>query len=515
MTNLPVFILDKDAAIGDWIRNQLVQIGVEARWVASVSELLSEAESQPPSVCLVALRAPVGQALTLITGLTQEPRFSSTAFILIGPMHYKHAAFEAGADDYLITPPDVIELRKRVRLYLDRAVLEARLVAETRITQEMETLSKLRQASDEAIDEESLTLLQHAAALTQERNLFDAILRCAREAISFVGPDGTLKYVNPAWEALIDQKWPVRVGDVIEWPPVSTDTTATQAVADAIESRRAWQGEIRYALPDQSFQELAVTIQPVFDVVGELTGYVVTQSDVAERKAIEAVRTRFLSDAAAEMRTPVTNLKMRYRLLREALPDQREMHLEALAREIERLSQMVDAMLELARLDAGLTPVAAEKVDLTRLIGEVVTRYHAAAQDKGVTLAGKGAETIPAVSADPVLLARAVGILIDNAIRYTPEAGHIEVRLGREDRNGAAFVTIRVEDTGMGVEPEALPLVFDRFYRSDRAQDSATRGVGLDLAIAYEIVSRHNGHITAESQVNQGSTFTIWLPAGA
>jgi signal transduction histidine kinase/DNA-binding response OmpR family regulator len=514
MTNLPVFILDKDAAIGDWVRNQLIQIGVEARWVASVSELLSEAESQPPCVCLVALRAPVGQALTLITGLTQEPRFSSTAFILIGPMHYKHAAFEAGADDYLITPPDVIELRKRVRLYLDRAVLEARLVAETRITQEMETFSKLRQASDEALDEESLTLLQHAAALTQERNLFDTILRCAREAISFVGPDGTLRYVNPAWEALIGQKRPVRVGDVIEWPPVSTDTTVTEAVAHAIDARHAWQGEIRYALPDQSVQELAVTIQPVFDVAGELTGSVVTQSDAVEDKAVEAVRTRFLSDAAAGMRTPVTNLKMRYHLLREALPDQREMHLDALAREIERLSEMVDAMLELARLDAGLTLVTAEQVNLTRLIDETVTRYHAAAQDKGVTLAGKGDEAIAPVSADSVLLARAVGILIDNAIRYTPEAGHIEVRLGRENRSDGAFVTIRVQDTGMGIEPEAIPFVFDRFYRSDRARDSATRGVGLGLAIAREIVSRQNGQITAESQVNQGSTFTIRLPAG-
>ena len=515
MTNLPIFILDKDAAIGDWIRNQLNQIGVEARWVASVSDLLGEAEHQPPSVCLVALRAPVGQALSLITHLTQEPRFSSTAFILIGPLHYKHAAFEAGADDYLITPPDVIELRKRVRLYLDRAVLEARLIAETRISQEMESLGKLFQASDEAIDEESLTLLQHAAALTQERYLFDTILGCVGEAISFVGPDGTLEYVNPAWEALIGQKWHVGVGDTIAWPPVSADATATQAVAKAVASRRAWRGEIRYALPDHGVQALAVTIQPVFNVDGELTGYVVTQSEVVERTAVDEASTRFLSDAAAELRTPVTNLKMRHHLLQEALPDQRDMHLEALAREIERLSQMVDAMLELARLDAGLTQVAAERVDLTRLTGEAVARYHAAAQDKGVTLAGTGDEAIPTISADPVLLARAVGIVIDNAILYTPEAGHIEVRLGREAWSGGAYATIRVQDTGMGIEPEALPLIFDRFYRSDRARDSATRGVGLGLAIAYEIVSRHDGHITAESQINQGSTFTIWLPVGA
>ncbi len=514
MTNLPVFILDKDASIGDWVRNQLLQIGVEAQWVATVSDLLSEAESEPPVVCLVALRAPVGQALTLITNLTQEPRFASTAFILIGPMHYKHAAFEAGADDYLITPPDVIELRKRVRLYLDRAVLEARVVAETRITQEMDRLSKLFQASEETIDEESLTLLEHAAALTQERNLFDTVLRCAGEAISFVAPDGTLKYVNPAWEVLIGQKRHIGVGDPIEWPPVSTDATSTQAVASAVAAQRFWQGEIRYTLPDHTFQDLAITIQPAFDVDGDLTGYVVTQLDVAERKAIEEVRTRFLSDAAAEMRTPVTNLKMRHYLLEEAPPEQHGMHLDALAREIERLSRMVDAMLELARLDAGLTQMATETVNLTRLIGELVTRYHTTAQEKGVTLATKVDESSLMVSADPALVARALGILIDNAIRYTPEAGHVEVGLGREAWSGGSFVTIQVQDTGMGIEPEVLPLVFDRFYRSDRARDSAIRGVGLGLAIAYEIISRHNGHITAESQMNQGSIFTVWLPVG-
>lgn len=514
MTDLPVVILDKDATIGDWLRNQLIQIGVEARWVATVSELLAEAESQPPTVCLVALRAPVGQALTLITELTQEPRFSSTAFILIGPMHYKHAAFEAGADDYLITPPDVIELRKRVRLYLDRAVLEARLVAETRITQEMETLSKLFQASEEASNRESLTLLEHAAALTRERNLFDTILCCAGEAISFVAPDGTLKYANPAWEVLIGHKRHIGVGDSIEWPPVSADATVTRVVADAVTSQRAWQGEIRSALPDHTFQDLAVTIQPALDVDGDLTGYVVTQLDVTERDTVEEIRTRFLSDAATEMRTPVANLKMRHDLLQKAPPDQREMHLNALAREIERLSRMVDAMLELARLDAGSTQIVAEQVNLNRLIGEAVIRYQATAQEKGVTLAGKGDEAIPTISADPLLLARALAILIDNAILYTPESGHIQVRLGREAWSGGEFVTIQVQDTGTGIEPEALPLIFDRFYRSDRARDSATRGVGLGLAIAREIVSRHNGHIAAESQLNRGSTFTIWLPAG-
>lgn len=514
MTNSPVFIMDKDATVGGWVRDQLAQIGVDAQWIATVAELLGTAESQPPTVCLISLRPPVSQALTLITGLTQEPRFTSTSFILMGPVHYKHAAFEAGADDYLITPPDVIELRKRVRLYLDRAHLEARVVAETRITQEMEALSKRFLSSDmeDTLDEDSLTLLEHAAALTQERNLFDSILRCAGEAISFVDTNGVLCYANPAWETLIGQRRALSVGSIIEWPPVSADAATTRAIAIAASEQRPWQGEIRSRLPDNGWQDLAITINPAWDASGDLTGFVVTYTDVTDRKVADGARMRFLSDAANEMRTPVTNLKMRHYLLHEAPPEQRVMHLQALDREIERLSRTVDAMLELARLDAGLAQMVIEQTDPNRLIAEAVTRYFSAAEEKGITLAGTPTESITTISADPVYLARALGILIDNAIQYTPESGHIEVRLDSEAWSGGEYITIQVQDTGMGIEPNALPYVFERFYRSDRARDRAIRGVGLGLAIAKEIISRHDGHITVESQVNQGSTFTIWLP---
>jgi DNA-binding response OmpR family regulator len=142
MSTLQVHILDKDPAAGRWTLNHLGEIGVDARWMPSVTDLLAEADAAAPTVCLVALRPPLGQAFSLIAELTQEPRFSDTAFVLMGPSQYKRMAFESGADDYLITPPDVIELRKRVRLYLDRADLERRVKSETRLTQEMEALAR-------------------------------------------------------------------------------------------------------------------------------------------------------------------------------------------------------------------------------------------------------------------------------------------------------------------------------------------------------------------------------------
>jgi two-component system sensor histidine kinase BaeS len=187
------------------------------------------------------------------------------------------------------------------------------------------------------------------------------------------------------------------------------------------------------------------------------------------------------------------------------------MHLEALERETERLSHLVDSMLELARLDGGLIPFACEKVDVVRLAADAIIRYEPSARARHITLALTD-RAVPAITGDPMQLARAIGIVIDNALQHTPEGGRIEIRLGQESWTGGEYVTLLVRDTGMGIDPGDLPYIFNRFYRADRVRDQGIRGVGLGLAIAHEILSRHEGAITVESEPNRGSAFTLWLP---
>lgn len=281
MTTPPqVTILERERTAGTWMRDQLARIGIPAQWVMTVADLFAVSEGCAPVVCLVGLQPPAEQVLSVIADLTQEPRFSQTAFIVRGPLQYKRAAFEAGADDYLVTPPDAIELRKRVRLYLSRAELEARLVAENSITQEMDALTGQGDAdAGVAHDADPITLLEHAAALHQERHLLEQILLHAGSAIALVTPDGLLQYANPAWERLFA---PVAPGSrpAFGWPPVASDEGTTRAIARAVSEAHAWQGEARFSLAAQRHIDLALTITPAFDASGEVEGYVLVQAEV-------------------------------------------------------------------------------------------------------------------------------------------------------------------------------------------------------------------------------------------
>lgn len=513
MTHPSVYILEKDSAAGEHMLNQLLQIGVPAQWLPTVADLLSESEQSAPVVCLIRLASPVRRILALVADLIQEPRFSQTAFILMGPLQYKHIAFEAGADDYLVTPPNMIELRKRVRLYLDRAELQGRLVAETSIRQEMNALTEADAPSNGSNGEDDpVSLLQHAAALQEERNLLEQILAHTGSAIAMVTPDGTLRYTNTDWKALYSGV-PQHTAPEFGWPPVTADSAANRAIATAIEHRRAWRGEVTTELSQQQKLQLRLTLKPIYSINDEFEGYVVVQTDISDRKTSDIQYTRFIADAAAEMRTPVTNIKMRQYLLREVPPEQRGTHLDALERETNRLTNMVEAILELSRMDAQQVPMHFEPVSLYRLASEAIIRYGPAANEKGITLMLTGGEHLPAINIDQTYLMRAVGALITNAIQHTPDNGAITIRLHTVSHAGYTYQGLAVQDDGPGINDEDQLLIFNRFYRSDATRMQGIRGVGLGLSIAQAIVQRHQGLLDVESTLDQGSTFTIWLPA--
>lgn len=219
---------------------------------------------------------------------------------------------------------------------------------------------------------------------------------------------------------------------------------------------------------------------------------------------------RLTSDVAHELRTPLMAMQATVEAMQDGVMPADQDHLATVAEEVRRLSRLVDAMLRLSRMENGKTPLNIKKTDVVAMTNDLVTVHSQLFQDNGIELKFKndtGHKTFMA-EIDPDLIREALVNLISNALRYTSVGGTVEVRVWRDRRN----VLISVADTGMGIAKEDIPRVFSRFWRSDASRERAAGGLGVGLSLTKEIVDRHNGTISVDSEEGVGTTFTLELP---
>lgn len=231
------------------------------------------------------------------------------------------------------------------------------------------------------------------------------------------------------------------------------------------------------------------------------------ESAFAKREEALARQRRFAADAGHELRTPLTSISGYAQMLQDwglEVPEVAREGVVAIGREAGRMEDLVEALLALARGDEG-APLDPRPYDLGTVTGEAVEAARATAAGK-VTVEYSAPEHPVVAPFDRGRVRQAVSILLDNAVKYTPEGGMVTVEARRRD--GRAEVA--VSDTGVGVPADQLPLVFERFYRADGARSSG--GAGLGLAIARQIAEAHEGKIEAKSKPGEGSTFTLSLP---
>lgn len=219
---------------------------------------------------------------------------------------------------------------------------------------------------------------------------------------------------------------------------------------------------------------------------------------------------RLTSDVAHELRTPLMAMQATVEAMQDGVMPADQENLATVAVEVRRLSRLVDAMLRLSRMENGTTPLRMEKCDVVELASDLVTMQQQLFQDNGLDLTFENATGHKrfTVELDPDLIHEAMVNLMSNAMRYTPEGGSVCVRVARDRRN----VLLSVQDTGIGIAKEDIPRVFSRFWRSDASRERVAGGLGVGLALTKEIVDRHNGTISVDSEEGVGTTFTLHLP---
>ena len=223
----------------------------------------------------------------------------------------------------------------------------------------------------------------------------------------------------------------------------------------------------------------------------------------------EVARREFLTNVAHELRTPLMAASGYLQILQQGrvLNQEQLTHaLDTVSRNVHQIVTLVNDILFLQEMDLVLPEFQA--VDMGEIASEVLERYKPQATTRGIHLSLTEDRDLPPVAGDTKSLERALTALVDNAIKFSPKGGDVEIRLKKGDRQ----ILVTVEDHGIGISPDTRPHIFDRFYHLEREKDDLFGGIGLGLAITRQVIQQHKGTLEVESEHGSGSTFTMCLP---
>jgi len=234
---------------------------------------------------------------------------------------------------------------------------------------------------------------------------------------------------------------------------------------------------------------------------------------LVELRRVNKIRRDFVANVSHELKTPATSLRLLAESLVDILdedPEQARFFAGQLKNETERLAQLITDLLDLARLESEEGVQNPTPVDVRSVLMVVLSRLRPAARRKNITLSWKrsGSATLYDVLGDETQLISMFSNLVENAVKYTPPGGRVEVM----GQSGEGEVVVGFSDTGIGIPSEKLVRIFERFYRVDKARSKETGGTGLGLSIVRHVAENHGGRVTVESTLGEGTTFTVYLP---
>jgi PAS domain S-box-containing protein len=328
----------------------------------------------------------------------------------------------------------------------------------------------------------------------------DAILNSTTDGIVVADTEGSIVQTNPVAQAWLTETF----------PPGNAER-----LRDAVRKLARQAEKLPEVVLELTGLDLELRASPVIEEGAEgPSAAVVDIHDVSHLKALDRMKTIFVTNVSHELRQPVSTIKSYAYLVQQTPPaDERwTEYLNSLVRETNRQTELVEDIMQISRIQAGRLRVDPHPTPLNELSKAVITSYRALAQERELTLEYRLLEPGPVASVDPKQMVQVLNILMGDAIRYTPDGGRVVLSTGTEEAEEPVWATVTVSDTGKGILVEDLPYVFERFFREEEPRSVRASETGLRLMIVKGIVELHGGHVTVESEGGMGSTFTIWLP---
>lgn len=343
-------------------------------------------------------------------------------------------------------------------------------------------------------------------ALSQEKELLSSILSGMVDGVITFNRDGTILMTNPPAELFL-QSWYYEKKNQ-ENSTGAVPTKVMEMFELAVSTEKEQIGEITL-----QGRYWVMILSPLYSHKN-IRGAVAVVRDMTEERTLDKMRSDFIANVSHELRTPIAMMQGYSEAIvddiAESHEEKREMA-KIIYDESLRMGRLVNELLDLARMESGYFNLMIDKVEIGPFLDKIKRKFQGLSKDKNISLSFDRVNGEDIFQFDSDRIEQVLTNLIDNAIRHTPEGGAVVI-IERSDERG---LHIEVKDNGAGIPEEDLPFVFERFYKADKARTRGRSGTGLGLAIAKNIIEAHHGHITVQSILGKGTTFSFHIPRNA
>lgn len=340
--------------------------------------------------------------------------------------------------------------------------------------------------------------------ISSEKDKIEVIIKNLDDGIIAFDLSGKTIHINPSAEKMLG----VEKNELSDFAELCKKLEVEVPMQDIINNKDGVKKEWEFELSDMI---ISAHFAPYKTEFNKTEGVVVALQDITKQQKLDRSRRAFVADISHELRTPLTNIKSYSETLLDTEIDDKEISknfLNVINSEADRMTRLVTDLLVLSRLEHTQDALKLSLCDVQGLVEQIVSTMSITAKKSKLTLTYVKGTEADSIYVDKDKINQVVVNIISNAIKYTQEGGTISVLCGsRED-----VVYISVSDTGIGIPEKDLPMIFDRFYRVDKARSRKQGGTGLGLAIAKEIVEAHKGTISIDSEYKKGTTVTVNLP---